>query len=130
MDDGRLQSLVRHSLRVVVAHSVPVPRMPGFRRPSTKVPGRALFANRKDEDDFGLEDLVQDYPWAFRSKELIAMEWDGFAASSMSFSALQLDRQTWLYFELTDSEDGFLSRPWPRRPKPAGFLGQEVPGDI
>jgi hypothetical protein len=48
----------------------------------------------------------------------------------MSFSALQLDRQTWLYFELTDSEDDFLSRPWPRRPKPAGFLGEEVPGDI
>ena len=36
------------------------------------------------------------------------MVWDGFVASSMSFSALQLDRQTWLYFELTDSEDDFL----------------------
>jgi hypothetical protein len=23
-----------------------------------------------------------------------------------------------------------LSRPWPRRPKQAGFLGEEVPGDI
>jgi hypothetical protein len=72
------------------------------------VPGRTLFANRKDEDDFGLEDLVQEYPWALRTKELIAMVWDGFVASSMSFSALQLDRQTWLYFELTDSEDDFL----------------------
>ena len=88
MDDGKLQSLVRHTLRVVVAHFVPVPRMPGFRRARTKVPGRALFANGKDEDDFGLEDLVEEYPWALRSKELIAMEWDGFAASSMSFSAL------------------------------------------
>ena len=57
------------------------------------MPGRALFANRKDEDDFGLEDLVQEYPWALRSKELIAMVWDGFVVSSMSFSALQLDFQ-------------------------------------
>jgi hypothetical protein len=60
---------------------------------SRRPPGRALFANRKDEDDFGLEDLVQEYPWALRSKELIAMVWDGFVVSSMSFSALQLDFQ-------------------------------------
>jgi hypothetical protein len=62
------------------------------------VPGRTLFANGTDEDDFGLEDLVEEYPWALRSKELIAMVWDGWA-SSTSFSALQLDCQTWLYFE-------------------------------
>ena len=62
MNDGKLQSLVRPSLRVVVAHFVPVPRMPGFSRPGTKVPGRALFANGKHEDDFGLEDLVEEYP--------------------------------------------------------------------
>lgn len=42
------------------------------------MPGRTLFANGTDEDDFGLEDLVEDYPWALRSKELIVMAWDGF----------------------------------------------------
>lgn len=42
------------------------------------MPGRTLFANGTDEDDFGLEDLVGEYPWALRSKELIAMVWDGF----------------------------------------------------
>lgn len=31
-----------------------------------------------------------------------------FRASSTSFSALQLDRQTWLTSSLTDSEDDFL----------------------
>lgn len=42
------------------------------------MPGRTLFANGTDEDDFGLEDLVEEYPWPLRSKELIAMVWDGF----------------------------------------------------
>ena len=42
------------------------------------MPGRTLFANGTDEDDFGLEDLVEEYPWALRSKELIAMVWDEF----------------------------------------------------
>jgi len=72
------------------------------------VPGRALFANGKDEDDFGLEDLVEEYPWALRVKGTHCNGVGRFRASSMSFSALQLDRQTWLYFELTDSEDDFL----------------------
>lgn len=70
--------------------------------------GRTLFANGTDEDDFGLEDLVEEYPWPLRSKELITMVWDGFGRvrrRSQPCSSIVRHNFT---SSLTDSEDDFL----------------------
>lgn len=72
------------------------------------MPGRTLFANGTDEDDFGLEDLVEEYPWAFRSKELIAMLWDGFGRVRRRSQPCSSIVRHGFTSSLTDSEDDFL----------------------
>jgi hypothetical protein len=72
------------------------------------VPGRTLFANGTDEDDFGLEDLVEEYPWALRSKELIAMVWDGFGRVRRRSQPCSSIVRHGFTSSLTNSEDDFL----------------------
>ena len=105
-----LQSLVRQSLRVALENFSAVPGMRGFRRPDTMVPSCTLFGDLKDQNDGLSDDVVGDYPWGLRSRQLVAMAWDSdMASSSLSFSTLQLDRRTWLYFAFTDSWDDCLN---------------------
>ena len=67
-----------------------------------------FLRNLKSGDDFEV-DLAEGFPWALPSRDLIHMVWDGMLNSSVeSFSALRLDRQTWLYFQYTDSEEDYL----------------------
>jgi hypothetical protein len=48
---------------------------------------------------------VEEFPWGLPSDELISMAWDGLLSSVMTFTSIQLDLETSLYFEFNDGEE-------------------------
>lgn len=107
MNKRELKSLARRSLEAAVDGFVTVPGMPTFKWPvDGKLSSRSLLANcTKDVYD----EILEAYPWEMPVENLVAMAWDRIMdSSSLSFEALQLDGQTWLYFESTDSAEDSL----------------------
>jgi hypothetical protein len=104
--DGKLQVRVLQSLQVAIACCDPIPELSHFFRPPMKIATRKLFSDFNAESDAEVYDFVVDgFPWGLRSKKLIGMVWDSLPASCVSFSAIQLDQYTSLYFEFNDDDE-------------------------
>lgn len=107
MDDGKLQSLVRPSLRVVVAHFIPVPTMPGFRRPGRRCQAARSLRMAQTKTILDWKILLRSTRGPFGQRN--SLQWCGTVGRvrrrSQPCSSIVRHGFT---SSLTDSEDDFL----------------------